>query len=146
LLTGWKCVQNEFDFERPDFCLKTDALKFEEGSMNLLGIFGLGAALELLFEVGIGNIEDRVQGLGDVIIKEAEERGFRVLTPRERLDRGGSVTVSGKFDPNTMRDALRGEGIMVNVRGGGIRVSPHFYNTEAELMALFERIGRVQGR
>jgi selenocysteine lyase/cysteine desulfurase len=59
-LIGWKCVQNEFDFDRADFCLKTDALRFEEGSMNLMGIFGLGAAIDLLFEIGIENIQDRV--------------------------------------------------------------------------------------
>jgi selenocysteine lyase/cysteine desulfurase len=146
LLIGWKCVQREFDFDQPEFCLKRDALKFEEGSMNLLGIFGLGAALDLLFEVGIENIEDRVQGLGDVIIREAEQRGFRVLTPKERMNRGGSITLTGNFDPATLRDALRGKGIMVNARGGGLRISPHFYNTEAELMVLFERIGQLQGR
>ena len=75
-LVGWKSVRNEFAFEQPDFRLKTDALRFEEGSMNLLGIFGLGAALELLHEVGIRNIESRVHSLGNLIIGNAESRGF----------------------------------------------------------------------
>ncbi len=136
-LIGWKSVQNEFEFDRPEFKLKTNALRFEEGSMNLLGIFGLGAAIELLFEVGISNIENRVLTLGDLIICEAEKRGFKILSPRLREERGGIITFSGNFDPLNMRDALRGKGIMVNVRGGGIRVSPHFYNTDEELERFF---------
>jgi len=139
-LIGWKSVQNEFDFNHPAFRLKTSALKFEEGSMNLLGIFGLGAALELIFEVGINDIQKRVLDLGDVIIREADTRGHVVLTPRNRLDRGGNITVSGSFEPSLVRDRLRENGIMVNARGGGLRISPHFYNREEEILTLFDML------
>jgi selenocysteine lyase/cysteine desulfurase len=139
-LIGWKSVENEFDFDNPEFRLKADALRFEEGSMNLMGIFGLGASIGLLFEVGIENIEERVQGLGDVIIREAEKRGFKILTPATRTERGGIITFSGNFDPGKVRDALREQGIMVNVRGGGLRVSPHFYNTEEEILRFFQAL------
>jgi len=139
-LVGWKSVLHEFDFDHPDFSLKTDALRFEEGSMNVMGIFGLGAAIELLQEIGIPNIQERVLGLGDRIIKEADRRGFVLLTPRAGKERGGNITFSGKFSPAEMRDALRDKGILVNVRGGGLRVSPHFYNTEEEMAKLFEQI------
>jgi selenocysteine lyase/cysteine desulfurase len=142
-LIGWKCVQNEFEFDHPDFCLKTDAMRFEEGSMNLMGIIGLGAAIDLLFEVGIENIRDRVLGLGDVLIRESERRGYAVLTPKAPSERGGNITIAGDFDPAGMRDALRGRGIMVNSRGGGLRISPHFYNTKTELMTFFEHVGRL---
>jgi len=140
LLIGWKSVQNELDFDNPAFCLKSDALRFEEGSMNLMGILGLGAAIDLLFEVGIENIERRVLGFGDLIIQEAEKRGYVVLTPKNREERGGNITICGKFDPVKMKDALRYKGIMVNARGGGIRVSPHFYNTEEEIRAFFKTL------
>jgi len=136
-LIGWKSVQNDFDFDHVDFRLKTNALRFEEGSMNLMGIIGLGAAIGLLFEIGIPAIEKRVLDLGDLIIRMAEERGYALLTPTLREERGGNITVSGKFDPAEMRDALREKGIMVNCRGGGIRVSPHFYNTAEEIEKLF---------
>jgi selenocysteine lyase/cysteine desulfurase len=142
-LIGWKSVRNELAFDRPDFLLKTNCLRFEEGSMNLLGIFGLGAALDLLFEVGIEQIEQRVLDLGDLILQEAEKRGYHALTPGARHERGGNITVSGNFDPARMRDALREKRIMVNARGGGIRVSPHFYNTEEEIIAFFKMLDRL---
>ena len=142
-LIGWKSVRNEFAFEHADLTLKTDALRFEEGSQNLMGIIGLGAAIELLFEVGINAIEEKVLSLGEVIIHEAEKRGFPVLTPRDKRARGGNITFSGAFDPAKMRDALRGRDIMVNVRGGGIRVSPHFYNNEPDISRLFAAIDDI---
>jgi selenocysteine lyase/cysteine desulfurase len=143
-LIGWKCVENEFDFDHPDFCLKTDALRFEEGSMNLMGIFGLGAAIDLLCEVGIENIQGRVLGLGEVIIREAEKRGYAVLTPKASAERGGNITLAGDFDPAGMRDALRDRGTIVNSRGGGLRVSPHFYNAEAEIMIFFDQVKQLE--
>ena len=81
-LIGWKSVRNEFSFESPDFELKVDALRFEEGSMNVMGILGLGAAVDLLNEVGVDAVADRVLDLGDRIIGEAESRGFMVVTPK----------------------------------------------------------------
>jgi len=142
-LIGWKSVRNELAFDRPEFLLKTNCLRFEEGSMNLLGIFGLGAALDLLFEVGIEQIEQRVLDLGDLILQEAEKRGYRALTPVARHERGGNITVSGDFDPARVRDALREKRIMVNARGGGIRVSPHFYNIEEEIIDFFKMLDRL---
>jgi selenocysteine lyase/cysteine desulfurase len=142
-LIGWKCVKNEFGFESPDFQLKSDALRFEEGSSNVMGILGLGAALDLLMEVGIERIEERVLTLGDTIIKEAEARGHLPLTPKKKSERGGNVTFTGYFDPIRVKDALLKKGIMVNVRGGGLRVSPHFYNTEQDLERFFESLDDI---
>ncbi|NTW58462.1 MAG: aminotransferase class V-fold PLP-dependent enzyme [Nitrospirae bacterium] len=139
-LIGWKSVQSEFDFDQPHFVLKRDAQRFEEGSMNLMGIFGLGAAIDLLLEAGMEDIEQRVLDLGDKIIKEADKRGFEILTPRERHERGGNVTFRGNFELEAVRSGLREKGIMVNVRGGGLRVSPHFYNIEPDIERLFEAV------
>ena len=139
-LIGWKSVQNEFDFDQPHLVLKRDAQRFEEGSMNLMGIFGLGAATDLLLEAGIGDIEQRVLDLGDRIIEEADKRGFKTLTPRARHERGGNVTFRQHVDLEAVRSGLREKGIMINVRGGGLRVSPHFYNIESDIERLFEAV------
>jgi cysteine desulfurase / selenocysteine lyase len=139
-LIGWKSVQNELNFDHPVLRLKNDAQRFEEGSQNLMGIVGLGAAIELILEVGLQNIERRVLDLGEQIIQEAEKRNFAILTPKKRDQRGGIITIAGSFDPAAARDALREQGIMVNVRGGGLRLSPHFYNTEEEIDTFFQHL------
>ncbi len=142
-LIGWKSVKNEFDFDHPDFSLKSDVSRFEEGSMNLVGIFGLCATLGLLFEAGIALVEERVLSLGDLIIREAEQRDFSILSPKERKKRGGNITIAGRFDPLKVRDTLRERHIMVNNRGGGLRISPHFYNTEEEISVLFQAFDHI---
>jgi len=145
LLIGWKSVINDFDFDHPRFQLKSDALRFEEGSQNLLGIFGLGASIDLLLEVGIQNVGERVLFLGDIVIGMIEKRGFELMTPREREERGGGISFCGKFDPAVMRDRLREKNILISVRGGGLRVSPHFYNTERDIARLFDVIDQLLG-
>lgn len=142
-LIGWKSIQNEYDFDRVDFRLKANALRFEEGSLNAVGIFALGAAVDLLLEVGISRIKERILELGGLIMSEAEKRGFKVRTPENREERAGIVSMNGNFDPVAVRDALKARGIMVSVRGGALRLSPHFYNTEAEIMRFFEAVDGI---
>ena len=96
-------------------------------------------------EVGIENIEKRVLFLGECVIRHLDRRGLELLTPREQCERGGGITFRGGFDPAAIRDRLREKGILVNVRGGGLRVSPHFYNTEAEIGLLFQTIDLLLG-
>jgi selenocysteine lyase/cysteine desulfurase len=142
-LIGWKSVKSDYDFENIDFTLKENALRFEEGSFNVMGIRALGAALDMLFEIGIERIGDRVRDLGDLIMDEAEGRGFRLRTPRSRNERGGIVSFSGDFDPLEMKKKLRESNIVVNNRGGALRLAPHFYNTEEEIMKTFGEIDRI---
>jgi cysteine desulfurase/selenocysteine lyase len=142
-LIGWKSVENELDFERIDLKLKDNALRFEEASMNIMGIYALGASLDMLFEVGVDRIKDHVLDLGEIIIEEADKRGFDVISPRNKDSRGGIVVFGGNFDPQGVKEKLEQMSIMVNVRGGGIRVSPHFYNTKEDISVIFEAIDEI---
>ena len=142
-LIGWKTVKSDYDFENIDFTLKENALRFEEGSFNVMGITALGGALDLLFEIGIENVGARVHDLGDLIMDEAENRGFHLSTLRDRNERGGIVSFSGDFDPVEMRKKLRESNIVVNNRGGALRIAPNFYNTEEEILKLFGEIDKA---
>ena len=139
-LIGWKTVINEFEYEVPDFSIKPNALKFEEGSLPVPGILALGGSLELLMDIGIENIRDEIHRLGGQIIDCVKERGFELITPEDRNKRGGAICFSGPFDPASIRLELSKKDIMVNVRGGGLRVSPHFYNTDDEISTLFKEL------
>ena len=145
-LIGWKSVVHEAEFERIELTLKEDALRFEEGSYNVMGIIALGASLDLLFEAGIERVRSRILGLGDLIISEADRRGFQVKTPRERERRGGIVSFAGPFDPKKMKASLMSRRIVVNERGGALRLAPHFYNTEEEVLRLFSEIDGLASR
>jgi len=142
-LVGWKTVINEYEYENIDLSLKPTTLKFEEGSLSIVGILALGASLELLMEMGIENINNEIYRLGDLIIEEAKSRKFHLITPQDKNKRGGAITFSGSFDPYRLKLKLRDKNILVNVRGGGLRVSPHFYNTDEEISLLFAEIDKL---
>ena len=139
-LLGWKSVVNESDYDHIDFTLKPNALKFEEGSLNMVGVYALGATVDLLLDLGVENVRGRVVGLGDLLISEALKRGWRVITPKEPEKRGGIVSFAGGFDPLYVKEKLRDNRVMVNVRRGALRVSPHFYNTADDIAGFFSAI------
>ena len=137
-LVGWKSVEDDHNFESFNFKLKNNALRFEEGSFSTLGIYGLGAAVDLLLEIGVDKVEKRVRELGDLIISEAEKRGFIVKTPKNPIERGGIISFSGIFDQKELAEKLFEKNVVVNYRGGALRVAPHFYNTEEEILKFFQ--------
>lgn len=131
---GWMSVVNASDYLHYDPTLKTDAGRFECGTRSIVGIYGLKAALELISEVGIGAIEARVLALTDVLCERLESRGYRVLSSRAEKERSGIVVFTGdRRDPRALCRILREQKIITVPRGAGVRVSPHYYNTEDEL-------------
>ena len=142
-LLGWKSIINEFEYETVDFNIKPNALKFEEGSLPILNILALGASLKLLNKIGINNVRKEIQRLGDLVIKLATESGFQLNSPLNRESRGGAVVFSGDFDPDEIKEKLGEKNIMVKTRGGGLRVAPHIYNTDEEVITLFNEIDEL---
>jgi cysteine desulfurase/selenocysteine lyase len=139
---GWKSVKNPLDFDHLHFELREDAAKLEEGTQSFATILGMGAALALLDEVGIGCIAGRITAWLDEAEKILAAQG---LDPGPvRGVRKGILTFrppSGTADDFVSRASQ--SGIMLTSRRGRVRISPHFYNGEPELEALadFVRTG-----
>jgi selenocysteine lyase/cysteine desulfurase len=141
VILGWHSVTNRFDFETYDFRLSPDARRYEPGSFNTVGIAAFNASLDLLLTVGIDRIHERVRRLTELVIDQALKAGYEVVSPRNPDERSGIVTfrVPGA-DANALSNALLEKNIVCAPRSGGIRVSPHFYNTAEEIERLFEAI------
>lgn len=142
VMLGWHSVRNRFDFENYDFHLAPDARRFEPGSFNMVGIAAFGASLGLLLEIGVERIWERVRRLTDRVIESAERAGYELVSPRNPEDRSGIVTfrVAGA-DPQALWKSLLARGVVCSARSGGIRVSPHFYNTPEEIDRFFGILG-----
>ncbi|HKX12119.1 MAG TPA: aminotransferase class V-fold PLP-dependent enzyme [bacterium] len=137
-LLGWNSVAGCLDFDRIDFRLKSDARRYEEGSQNGLSIYGMGAAVELLLEVGVERIAGRILELTEILIAGLGEMGCRLRTPLEPALRSGIVSFDLADDPEKrklqdLERLLYENGIYAAIRAGGLRLSPHFYNTEDEM-------------
>jgi selenocysteine lyase/cysteine desulfurase len=140
-VVGWRSVVDNHDFDRYHLELQASAGRFEEGTPNTAGIFALGAAIDLLLEVGIEAIAARVLALTDRLVTGLCERGALLRSPRARGEASGIVSFLLRDEqPAETVARLRARRIFVVARRGGVRASPHFYNTEREIDALLEAL------
>ena len=138
-VVGWKSVKNPLDFDHLHFELRDDAAKLEEGTQSFATILGMGAALALLDEVGIERIAAHITAW----LEEAEALlASAGLAPGpNRAVRKGILTFrppSGTADEFVNR--ANKAGVVLSARRGRVRISPHFYNGEAELAALADLV------
>jgi selenocysteine lyase/cysteine desulfurase len=110
---------------------------YEEGSRSLVGIAGLEQSLELLLEVGQEHIACHLQQLTDRLAQQLMTFGYRMLTPLEPENRSGILTFAHpQRSAQELFDALRAARIVSAVREGGVRLSPHLYNTRDDIDAV----------
>jgi selenocysteine lyase/cysteine desulfurase len=137
-LEGWLSVRDPFDFFDVEQPLKPTADRFEEGAYNLAGIHGMLGSLELILDAGVEAIGRRVLELTDALAERLVSRGWQILSPRAvEGERSGIVLATRDgVDFSALRRRLREQGIVVSMRGGGMRVAPHAYNTIEEIERL----------
>lgn len=136
-VVGWRSVTDNLDFDRYHFELQPGAGRFEEGTPNTAGIFALGAAIDLLLELGVEAIGARVLSLADALCESLAARGAVIASPRGAGQTSGIVAFRWNDEPPARTAArLRAAGVFVVARRGCVRASPHFYNTSED----FERL------
>jgi selenocysteine lyase/cysteine desulfurase len=139
-VVGWLSVNDPFNF-RPVLDLLPDARRFEPGTENNLGIYGLGGALELFLETGMANVEGRIHSLTGLLNEGLLRKGYCVLSPRAKNCQSAILIFNHPTQSNeAIKQRLDHENIIVSIRGGGIRVSPHFYNSEEEIERLLSTL------
>jgi selenocysteine lyase/cysteine desulfurase len=135
-VVGWRSVVDNTDFDTYHTELQPGAGRFEEGTPNTGGIFALGAAIDLLLEIGVEAIGRRVLELTDRLVAGLAARGAECLSPRG-AEASGIVSFRLPDEPVGRTVArLRARRVFVVARRGGVRASPHFYNDEDEIDRL----------
>jgi cysteine desulfurase / selenocysteine lyase len=127
--------------------LRQDARRYEAGSANLLGFVGLRAALELLLEIGVENIAAELLRKRAWLVKELTARGWNVLHPGAPPAHASGIVSFWRPDTDlaALHEKLTAAGIITSLRADRtgrryIRLSPHFYNTDAELARVLETL------
>jgi kynureninase len=129
---GWQGHARPFAFE-PELEYAPGVRRFLTGTPNVPALYAASAGYDVIEEVGVDRIRERSLRLTSLLIELLEGAGFEISSPREPARRGGTVLVRTPDDPAVHRE-LGERGIICDFRpDAGIRLGPHFYNTEEEL-------------
>ena len=140
---GWTSIKDFFgEFTRYRLDLDDAARRYENGTLNFIGIASLHESLSTLLEVGVDSIEEHVLDLSDRLILELKSLGLHAYVEGPRKDRAGIISIRVP-DAEAYSVKLAQAKIQVAVRQGVIRVSPHFYNTEDEILTLVENLKQI---
>lgn len=138
---GWTTVAGYADYASRDMALRKDAGRYECGTLNTIGCFGLRAGVELLLEVGVENVARQVQFLTDRLAAGALAKGYETLCERTPATAAGIVSIrKAGIDSRMVWKQLREKGITAAPRQGYVRLSPHFYLSPSEIDRVIEEL------
>ena len=144
IIGGWNVVSPNFIAQR-EIRFESGGRRYEPGAYTHSVLAGLHAAVRVLSEAGPAEIAARILSLTQKLRELLAPAGFEFLTPSENNQRAGILTVRHpKVDSGRLWEELGKNDIVVSLRfdrgnRSWLRVSPHFYNTEAEI----EKIARL---
>jgi cysteine desulfurase / selenocysteine lyase len=144
---GWHNVNCPEFISQEKITLRNDARKYEAGSHNLLGVVGLMASIELALEIGVENIANELLRKRAWLVPAIQAKGYTVLnadSPEGATSSIVSFYQTGK-DMAALNNKLAAANILGSLRTDRqrqhyIRLSPHFYNTDAELQCVLDVI------
>ena len=138
--TGWQAHETPFAFEE-EMRFASGSARFLTGTPNVPAHFAGTAGYDLIEEIGVERIRANSLRQTQLLIDLAEDAGFDVRSPRPSERRGGTVTIHVPDFPAVHRELAERQ-ILCDFRpDAGIRLGPHYYNTDDELRHV---VGQVE--
>jgi selenocysteine lyase/cysteine desulfurase len=142
---GWHNVRSPNFVAQEQIVFRSGAVKYEAGTHNLLGVVGLIAALEIAREIGVENIAAELLRKRALLVPALQAKGFTILNADAKPENASGIVSffqPGK-DLTALNQKLADAGIVASLRTDRkgqnyIRLSAHFYNTDAELQRVLE--------
>ena len=137
--TGWFADQDIFAMDIHDYSPAPTARRFQSGTPPIPSIYAGIAGIELIESIGIEETREHVLHLNAHLVAGIDELGGAVVTPRERDRHGALICVKAK-DVGELVAALGRWGIVTSERDGNVRISPHAYNSIADIDLVLEAL------
>ena len=132
-LTGWVAHDAPFDFAHSPMRYARSARRFAQGTPSIPALYSALPGLQVLEEVGVEAIARESRRRTEWMIEFAREQGWTINSPSNVNERGGSIMIDVDDGP-AMVDRLARRKVFVDCRPGvGLRISPHFFNTDEEV-------------
>lgn len=139
--TGWFADKDIFEMDHRDYSPASTAARFQSGTPPVPSIYAGIAGIELTLEIGVENTRQHVLSLCSHLLEGLDELRALVVTPRRPKRRGALVCVAST-DSEVLVAALRRDGIVTSSRAGGVRISPHSYNSIEDIDAVLASLAR----
>ena len=141
--TGWTAHQNPFGFEIGPIRYTDPPYRFMNGTPHIPSLEAARPGLKIIAQVGIERIREKSKRQTARLIELADKHGWRVNTPRDPEKRGGTVSIDMPDSQEVCGQLLKRD-ILVDWRPkAGVRMSPHFYNTDLELDAAVSAVEEI---
>ena len=139
---GWQAHAAPFAFE-PELRYADGVARFLTGTPNVPGLYAATSGYSLIEEIGVERIRENSVRQTELLIRLADAAGFDVRSPREPALRGGTITMHVP-DFEAVHKELGERQVICDFRpGAGIRLGPHYYNTDTELEHAIAEIGAI---
>jgi kynureninase len=139
-LTGWMAHRRPFDFEVDRIEFREDAFRFLNGTPSIPSLYAIQPGIDIIAQVGVEAIRRKSMHQTALLLELADAMGYPVNSPRQPADRGGTVTVNPPHAYEVSRELLARD-ILVDYRPqAGIRIAPHFYNSDEEVRLAIDAI------
>jgi kynureninase len=142
---GWAAHADPFAFEAAPIRYADAPERFQSGTPNVPALYSARAGYEIVASIGVDAIRERSLRLTRRLIDHATAAGFRVNTPSADAERAGAVIVDVPDGYAVTQELIRRDVIVDYRPGAGIRMSPHFYNTEEEIDRAMEVLADLVG-
>ncbi len=142
-LTGWLAHKRPFEFEVGPIDRVDGAYRFLNGTPQIPALYACQPGLEIIAQAGVEQIRAKSIRQTQRLVDGALGRGWRVNTPRNPAERGGTVSIDCPHAREVMQELVRRD-ILVDYRpNAGIRLSPHFYNRDEEIDFALDQIAEI---
>lgn len=144
-LTGWQSHEEPFAFDRSSFDRAEGAWRFLTGTPTIPTMRAAEAGLAIVRAVGIDKIRAKSLRITRVMLDRCDQEGWPVKSAREDSVRGGTISIAVP-GAEQVKDELIRNNIIVDYRPhAGLRVAPHFYNTDDEVFAALDAVADITG-
>ncbi len=142
--TGWMAHEAPFAFESGAIKYAPNITRFLHGSPSIPALYAARSGYRIINEIGVEAIREKSVRQTNKLIELAEEAGFRVTSPHDSSQRGGTITIDVEHAAAVTRELIRREFIVDYRPGAGVRISPHFYTKDEELGLVIRELKDIR--